>query len=244
MSLPEDTLSQANRRAVDKRPVSQPAFGSRPGRRPLEGRYVSLEPTDANLHAEGLFEVGHAGQGRETVWRYLPYGPFENATQIADWLRSCAGSADPAFFALRDKDSGKLAGQASIMEVRPAPGIAEIGHIWFGEPFQNSRIVTEALYLMMSDIMDQAGYRRLEWKCDAANEGSRRAALRLGFRYEGTFFNHNFSKGKNRDTAWYSISCEEWAAVKANFEAWLKPENFDGEGQQVSSLGQMNRAVW
>tara|TARA_R110002072_G_scaffold43877_4_gene123199 strand:- start:11561 stop:12295 length:735 start_codon:yes stop_codon:yes gene_type:complete len=244
MSLPDDARSQAGRRAVDKRAVPPPAFGCRPGRRPLTGRLVALEPCDANRHAPGLFEVGHTGQGGQNIWRYLPYGPFEDAVEMAGWLRGCAGSADPAFFALRDLASGRLAGQASIMEVRPAAGIAEIGHIWIGEAFQNSGLATEALYLMMSDILDQAAYRRLEWRCDAANQASRQAALRLGFRYEGTFYNHNIAKGMNRDTAWYALVCEDWAAVKANFQLWLAPENFDAEGQQRTSLGAMNRALW
>jgi len=160
------------------------------------------------------------------------------------WLRGCAAAADPVFFALRDKTNGGLGGMASFLEIRPLNGVIEIGHIWFAPPFQRTAQATEALFLMMSHAMDYLQNRRLEWKCNALNAASRRAALRLGLRFEGVFLNHTIPKGHNRDTAWYSLIDTEWPAVRANIERWLDAENFDAHGDQRESLRDLNSALW
>ncbi|MGD8429780.1 MAG: GNAT family protein [Ectothiorhodospiraceae bacterium] len=242
--MTDDERSTANRRPISREPAAAPPRGVRPGRTTLGGDFAALTPLDAEVHAEGLYRAGHDSGGRDSVWEYLPYGPFDDADAMRAFLRTCAGSADPLWFAIHDTGSGNPMGMASFMEVRPTAGIAEIGHIWFGPAYQNSRGVTEALYLMMREVMDGCGYRRLEWKCDAANEASRRAALRLGFRYEGTFLNHNVIKGRNRDTAWYSLTDAEWPGVRTNLQRWLDSGNFDDDGKPIQSLRTLNAALW
>ncbi len=160
------------------------------------------------------------------------------------WLDDCAASKDPVFVVYRDRATGRLGGMGSFMEIRPAAGVAEIGHIWFGRAWQRGARVTEVLSLMMRRVLDAGGYRRLEWKCDAHNAASRAAALRLGFRYEGTFLNHMIVKGRNRDTAWFSITQEEWPPVREAHDHWLLPENFDDQGRQKRALSDLTRALW
>lgn len=235
-----DADSMRNRRPLSGAALDGAPCGVRPGRTPLSGRHAALEPLDPRRHTDGLFEAGRD----EGIWTYMPYGPFADAGAMRDWLRQAAGSADPLFFAVRERGSGRPAGMASFLEMRPAAGVAEIGHIWFGAAFQNRPVTTEALYLMMRHVLDELGYRRLEWKCNALNEDSRRAARRLGFRHEGVFLNHMVVKGRNRDTAWYSLIDSEWPPVRANFERWLEPANFDAEGVQKRSLGAMNAELW
>ncbi|MEM7168984.1 MAG: GNAT family protein [Pseudomonadota bacterium] len=241
---PEDFASQKNRRALNDRPLESLPPAVFPGRLPLAGPRVALEPIDPRKHAEGLFAVGHEDETALALWDYLPYGPFADTEAMTEWLRGCAADPDTVFFALRDMKRGGLAGMASFLEIRPLVGVYEIGHIWFAPPFQNSVLTTEALFLMMDHGMTDLEYRRLEWKCNALNTGSRSAALRLGFRFEGVFFNHNTPKGRNRDTAYYAIIDSEWPAVRENFVTWLAEDNFDGDGRQKTSLGDMNRALW
>jgi RimJ/RimL family protein N-acetyltransferase len=207
-----------------------------PRRSVIEGRYCIVEPLDPGQHADGLYEASHSGEGSEAIWAYLPYGPFVSREAFTSWLRTMSASADPLFSAIRDRRTGRVSGQASLMTIEPLHGSIEIGHIMLGLPLQNTAAGTEALFLMMSHAMDELRYRRLEWKCDAMNGPSRRAAKRLGFAYEGLFYNHRVVKGRNRDTAWYSILDSEWPVVRACFEQWLDPGNFDGEGRQRASL--------
>ena len=148
------------------------------------------------------------------------------------------------FVALRLKANNTLAGMASFLEIRPAAGVIEIGHIWFAPPFQRTPAVTEALFLMMRHAMDDLKNRRLEWKCNALNQPSRQAALRLGFRFEGVFYNHVIPKGHSRDSAYYSILDSEWPAIRENFERWLEPQNFDAQDRQKLSLSELNQALW
>ena len=143
---------------------------------------------------------------------------------------------DPLFFAIIEQASGKASGMASYLNIVPDMGCIEIGHIWFAPPLQKTRAATEAIFLMMRHVFDDLGYRRLEWKCNALNEASMRAARRFGFTYEGTFRQHMVVKGRNRDTAWFALLDREWPAVRAAFERWLAPENFDGQGRQRMSL--------
>lgn len=213
----------------------------RPGRRPprsdLLGASVQLEPVEPARHGAELFaaatEDEQAGPG---IWTYLPYGPFEDVAAFTGWLQDRAASDDPLFFAVRDKASGRPAGMASYLNIHPEHRSIEIGHIWFAPFLQRSRQSTEALYIMIRHAFDELAARRVEWKCNALNEASRRAALRLGFTFEGIFYQHMITKGRNRDTAWFSILDHEWPALQSGFERWLDPENFDAAGRQKQAL--------
>jgi RimJ/RimL family protein N-acetyltransferase len=229
----------APRRALSSEPATALPSGIYPGCKRHDGETVALEPLDPALHSADLFDLSHGELGSPAIWDYLPYGPFDGHDAFRNWLRTCASTADPMFFAIRDHVSGRTAGMASYLNIHPLPGTIEIGHIWFAPLIQNTRQSTEALYLMMHHVMDDLGYRRLEWKCNALNDGSRRAANRLGFRFEGIFYNHTIVKGANRDTAWYSIIDGEWPQVRAGFERWLDASNFDADGRQLRSLREM-----
>jgi RimJ/RimL family protein N-acetyltransferase len=203
----------------------------RPKRTELSGRYVRLELL-TRAHAGELFA---AFEGADAVWTYLPYGPFVTEDSYADWIDSAASGDDPLFFALRDLTSSRVAGVASFLRIQPAAGSIELGHIALSPALQQSRSATEAWVLMM-DWAFTAGYRRFEWKCDARNLPSRRAAERLGLSYEGTFRQATVVKGHNRDTAWFAAIDGEWPALKAAFTRWLDPGNFDTQGRQRESL--------
>jgi RimJ/RimL family protein N-acetyltransferase len=208
-----------------------------PMRDPIEGRWTLLRPVDPASDGAALFAASHRAKDEaETLWRYMPYGPFADESAFRTWLDGAAASTDPLFYAIVDRASGKPIGMASYLNIHPNNGSIEIGHIWFGTAVQRSRVTTESLYLMMRHAMDGLKYRRLEWKCNALNDPSRRAARRLGFRYEGIFYKHLVVKGHNRDTAWYSILDDEWAPIRAAFEAWCDPANFDAAGQQKKAL--------
>jgi RimJ/RimL family protein N-acetyltransferase len=208
----------------------------RPERAPLEGETVRLEPVDPGRHAGDLFA---ASEGAPALWDYLAYGPFPNQHVFTEWLEERAASEDPLFYAVVDRDSGAARGMASLMRIKPEHGVIEVGHIWFAPVLQRTRQATEAIYLLARHVFDDLGYRRFEWKCDSLNQPSRRAAERFGFVFEGVFRQHMVIKDRNRDTAWFSIVDGEWPVVRAAFEAWLAPENFDGEGQQRKSLSEI-----
>lgn len=214
-----------------------------PQRETRTGRYASLEPLDAEQHAGELYAASHNGPGTEAIWDYLPYGPFPSLDAHRDWLRASAASNDPLFFTIRDLATGKASGVASYLGIEPQHASIEIGHIMLGAPLQRTRAATEALYLLMDHALTDLRYRRLEWKCNALNSASRQAAVRLGFAYEGTFYQHRVAKGHNRDTAWFSILDREWPHLRPCFEAWLAPENFDEQGRQRTSLGDLTAAV-
>ena len=212
-------------------------------REPLLGRYSAVEPLDPDRHGSELFAASRDGEGAERIWDYLPYGPFASEAAFQEWLVERAASDDPLFFALRDLQTGRASGMASYLNIHPANGSIEIGHIWFGTRLQKTPAATEALYLMMDHSLDALHYRRLEWKCNALNAGSRRAAVRLGFAFEGIFYQHLIVKGCNRDTAWFAILDREWPPLRANFDTWLAPTNFDSAGKQRASLSTLNIAV-
>jgi RimJ/RimL family protein N-acetyltransferase len=212
-----------------------------PGRRLLEGRTVRVEPIDPGRHAEDLYSSSHGVADGEAIWRFLGYGPWPGLDPFRAWLRDCAAQLDPIFYAIRLLDSGRACGMASYLNIVPRNGSIEVGHIWFAPSLQRTVAATEALFLMLRYAMDDLRYRRIEWKCDALNERSRRAALRLGFRFEGIFYQHMIIKGCNRDTAWYSILDHEWPTIRARLETWLAPENFDAAGRQIGSLSALNR---
>lgn len=229
-------------RLLSHDPIAKRSSGEAPRRASLVGHTVSLEPLDPAAHARDLYRAGHDGEAARAVWTYMPYGPFDSERAFAVWLEACATFNDPLFFAIREKVSGKVSGMASYLNVRPSDGVLEMGHIWFSPTLQRSRPATEALFLLMRSALDELGYRRVEWKCNALNAPSRRAALRLGFRFEGIFYRHMIVKGCNRDTAWYSIIDEEWPRVRGGFELWLAADNFDEHGRQRRSMRELRGA--
>jgi len=213
-----------------------------PSRNALNGVLVRLEVLDPERHAGSLFTSSH-GEGSDELWKHLPYGPFARQDEFTAWLAQRAASTDPLFFAVVDWESMRALGMASFLRIEPAHGVIEIGHIWFAPELQQTRQATEAIYLLAKQAFGELGYRRLEWKCDSLNEPSRRAADRFGFTYEGVFRQHMVVKGRNRDTAWFSMTDGEWPLRRAAFEAWLAPENFDENGRQRKSLAAIRASL-
>lgn len=201
----------------------------------MEGRFCRVEPLDPQRHAADLFAANSADKdGRN--WTYLPYGPFATIADYRRWVEQASRGDDPLFHAILDLPSGRAVGVASYMRIDPAMGSIEVGGINYSPLLQRRPTATEAMYLMMRRVFDELGYRRYEWKCDELNAPSRAAAERFGFRFEGIFRQVVVYKGRNRDTAWFSIIDSEWPALKSAFERWLAPENFDGAGRQRRSL--------
>lgn len=231
------------RETVSRHPLSKAPAESRailPKRRAIEGRWTRLEPVDAAWHGADLYRLSHVPEARPGLWEFMGYGPFGSDGAMRLWLEERAALADPLSYTIFDA-AGHPAGMAAYLRMAPDHGSIEMGHIWFAPCLQRTRAATEALYLMMRSAFEDLGYRRLEWKCDAVNAISRKAARRLGFCYEGTFYRHLIVKGLNRDTAWYAMLAEEWPVRKAAFDAWLSPENFDDQGQQRNSLETLPR---
>ena len=207
----------------------------RPERITLEGRYVRLEPLDAARHSADLFASAQA-PGADDRFRYLFEGPPADLAAFTPWLEKAAASPDPLFFATIDRQTGRAEGRQALMRIDPAHGVIEIGSILWGPAIARSRVTTETLYLFASYVFDTLGYRRFEWKCNNLNEPSKRAAERFGFTFEGIFRQHMVAKGQNRDTAWFAMIDADWPRLKAGYERWLSPENFDEAGQQKSKL--------
>jgi len=212
----------------------------RPERRPIDGATVRLEPLRAESHGEDLFA---ATAGANATWLYLPYGPFASKRDFLAWLEERAALDDPLAFAIIDRETSAARGIATLMTIEPEHGSIEIGHIWLSPPLQRTRQATEAIYLMARYAFDDLGNRRLEWKCNAENAASRRAAERFGFTFEGVFRQHRVIKGRNRDTAWYSITDGEWPVRRAAFEAWLASDNFNPDGRQRRSLADLREGI-
>lgn len=210
-----------------------------PERISLEGEMVRVEPVDPARHAAQLYA---ASAGADSIWDYLPYGPFRDLAEFTEWLEARAASNDPLFFTIIDRESGDARGMASLLRMEPEHGAIEIGHIWFAPSLQRTRAATEAIYLL-SRYAFELGNRRYEWKCNALNAASRQAAERFGFTFEGVFRQHMVIKGRNRDTAWYSMTDAEWPRVRAAFEAWLAPSNFDSAGRQRRSLAGLRQGI-
>ncbi|NNE53311.1 MAG: GNAT family N-acetyltransferase [Sulfitobacter sp.] len=205
----------------------------------LRGHYAELAPLTAEDHAALLYR---AYVGQDQVWDYMPYGPFHSAALYHRWVRDHAGQPDPFFYAIRNLESAKWEGVASFLRIKPEAGSIEVGHINYSPALQKTRAATEAMYLMMRWAFD-VGYRRYEWKCNALNAASRRAAQRLGLSFEGVFRQAAVVKGRNRDTAWFAAIDSEWPALREAFEAWLSPANFDEEGRQLERLGDLTGLV-
>jgi len=210
-----------------------------PARAPLRGRYVELEAQDASRHAADLYAAGHGSALALKIWDYLAYGPWASVEEYRSTMRAQSATFDTIFYAIRPLDAESFEGQSSYLDINPLMGVIEIGHIWFGPRLARTRAATEALYLMIRHATDDLGYRRIHWRCNSLNEKSRQAARRLGFRFEGIFYNHMIFKGRNRDTAWYSILDDEWPEVRGILEAWLDEANFNQQGQAQKSLNSM-----
>ena len=221
-------------------PIGEPVDWT-PARRPqrcaLDGRLVRLRPVDPDSDAEALFRSSHPPAGDSEHWTYLPYGPYRDVAGLRARLEETAHSEDPLFLTIVRLPEDKPAGIASYLRITPEHGTIEIGHIWFGAELRQSTAATEAIFLLAREAFDRLGYRRLEWKCNALNQASRRAAERFGFRFEGVFRKHQVVKGRNRDSAWFAITDDEWPALRAAYEEWLAPENFDAGGRQIRALG-------
>ena len=232
----QSPLEQPYPRPLSGETVVQAPSGLIPSRAPMRGKTVELVAQDARLHAADLYAAGHDCEQALKIWDYLAYGPWASLQDYSATMRSQSATFDTIFYAIRPLDSGRFQGQSSFLDINPLMGVIEIGHIWFGPELARTRASTEALYLMIRYAMDDLGYRRMHWRCNSLNEKSRQAARRLGFRFEGVFYNHMIFKGKNRDTAWYSIIAEEWPEVRGILEGWLDDSNFDAEGQVKTSL--------
>lgn len=209
-----------------------------PGRAPLQGQRVLLRPVDAGADAEPFFAATHPPAAEESLWRYMFDGPYKDAAEMRQAMEWVEATDDPLFFTIVRLADERPLGRAAYMRIEPHHGVIEIGGILFAPELQRTAAATEAIYLMVRHAFDDLGYRRVEWKCDALNEASRRAAARFGFTYEGTFRQHMVIKGRNRDTAWFAITDGDWPRLRTAFEAWLAPENFDAQGRQRRSLEQ------
>jgi RimJ/RimL family protein N-acetyltransferase len=214
-------------------PFVEGAPAGRPGPVTLGGRFARVEKLDAARHGESLWQnlAGH-----EAVWAYMAHGPFADEATFAVWLGERAASAEPYFYAVCEAAGGAALGLFALMEARPAMRVVEVGTVIYAPALQRTPAATEAQYLIARHIFETLGYRRYEWKCNALHVGSIAAAKRFGFTYEGTFRQHMIVKGRNRDTAWFSMTDREWPAARAAFEAWLAPANFDEDGRQRASL--------
>ena len=220
-------------------PVPGWAPPPRPGPEVLEGRRVRLERLDPRRHAA---EIHAANRESDAIWDYLPYGPFGSEAEWSAWAERMAPSEDPYFYAIRDLGTGRAAGVASYLRISPEAGSIEVGHINLAPALQRKPAATEAMALMMRWAFE-AGYRRYEWKCDALNLPSRRAAARLGLSYEGVFRQATVVKGRNRDTAWFATIDKDWPALRDAYEAWLAPGNFDAEERQRVALSALTAGV-
>jgi RimJ/RimL family protein N-acetyltransferase len=213
-----------------------------PSRTALRGRLVTVVPLDPSRHGDALYEGTH-GPDKERLWLYLGEGPFADRASFRVFLDRRAVSDDPLSFAIVMSTTGKAVGHAAYMRITPEHRVIEVGNIFYTHELARSVAGTEAMYLMARYVFEDLGYRRYEWKCNALNEPSRRAALRLGFSFEGIFRQHMLQKGRSRDTAWFAMLDCEWPARKAAFETWLSAGNFDAEGRQRMRLSAMHDRV-
>jgi RimJ/RimL family protein N-acetyltransferase len=229
--------------AEDRNHLGQPVGVELPGwlARPLPphtamvGRFCTVEPLDPTRHAAQLF-AAYAEDRDGGMWTYLPRGPYASLEKYRAWADEACRAADPLVHAIIDTSTGEAVGTAALMRIDPQSGVIEVGSITYSPRLQRRPAGTEAMYLMMRRVFDELGYRRYEWKCNSLNAPSRSAATRLGFRYEGLFRQAQVTRGRNRDTAWFSVIDSEWPAVRNAFERWLDPANFAADGTQRRSL--------
>ena len=212
-----------------------------PPRTPMVGRFCRVEPLQVEQHSAELFAANSLDtEGR--MWTYLNCGPFATLSEYQRWTRVTCGGEDPLFHAIIDMATGRAVGIASYLRIAPGAGSIEVGHVAFSPLLQRQPAATEVMFLLMQRAF-ALGYRRCEWKCDALNAPSRAAAQRLGFTFEGVFRQALVYKGRNRDTAWFSIIDREWPALEEAFTRWLDPTNFDAQGQQRQRLGELHTRV-
>lgn len=216
-------------------PVTGPD-ASLPDRGPLSGRFVRLARVDPVGDGPELFAASHGSRATEdAVWTYLSYGPFGSAGQLQDWLGSIADSSDPLFYTVTDLATARPIGVVSYLNIVPGDRRIEMGHIWYVPAAQRGRANTDVAHVLLRHAFDDCGYRRVEWKCDALNARSRAAAERLGFSFEGVFRQHMIVKGRNRDTAWFSMTDAEWPSRREALERWLdaEPGTFSLRGEHA-----------
>ena len=216
-------------------PVAEWTARPLPPRTPLRGRYCRLDPVDVERDSRQLYEA-YATAPDHRDWTYLPASGFDDHESYRQHLAAQAGAADPMHHTITDLALGRAVGTAALMRIDPDNGVIEVGHITYSPLIQRTRAGTEAMYLLMRRVFDELGYRRYEWKCDSLNAPSRTAALRYGFQFEGIFRKAVVYKGRNRDTAWFSIVDDEWPGIKDGLEAWLAPANFNSGGRQLRPL--------
>ena len=219
-------------------PPVDPTPAQRPGAVTLPGRFGSVARLSA---AQAAADLWQALRGHDEVWTYLAYGPFDNERALGDWLCEREALKDPYYYCVLDKN-GRAIGLLSLMAIRPEMRVVEVGNILYSPVLQRTPLATETQYLLARYVFETLGYRRYEWKCNALNAPSRRAAARYGFVFEGIFHQHMIVKGRSRDTAWFAMLDSDWPARRKNFEAWLTPENFENHGRQKLSLAALNGA--
>ncbi|MBW8639250.1 GNAT family N-acetyltransferase [Hoeflea sp. WL0058] len=210
----------------------------RPERKALEGRFARLEPLSAARHGDGLFSAATVDDAAAR-FTYLPEVPPSSRADFQPWLDTAQASDDPLYFVVIDREKGVVGGRQTLMRITEGMGVIEIGHIYWSSMIARTPVTTEAFFLFARHVFDTLGYRRFEWKCDNANGPSKRAALRFGMTPEGVFRQAAVVKGKNRDTAWFSIIDGEWPVLRNAFEQWLDPANFDSEGRQIRRLEEL-----
>jgi len=208
----------------------------------LTGRYVTLEPYERETHLDVLWQALGGAEGINELLKYFPQEAFAEPGTFGDWLDAAARELGWVTLVFRDNARNQIVGMASYMRPDPKNGVVEVGSVAHSPQVQRSALTTEVHYLMARHVFDDLGYRRYEWKCHNGNEPSKKSALRYGFTFEGVFRQHMLSKGANRDTAWFSMIDSEWPLLKQSFEAWLAPENFDGEGKQMQRLEEIRSA--
>jgi RimJ/RimL family protein N-acetyltransferase len=222
-------------------PVADWTPRERPPLAPMQGRYCRLEPLDVAHHAAQLYDAFSADrEGR--MWTYLPWGPFASVDAYRARAEAVIRMESRVTYTVIDAGSGKALGTASYLNINLTAGSIEVGAITYAPALQRKPAGSEAMFLMMRRVFDELGYRRYEWKCNSLNAASRAAALRYGFRFEGVFRQADVVKGHNRDTAWLSITDSEWPAIRAAFERWLDPANFDADGEQRLRLSNLTQA--
>ncbi len=226
-------IGQPVGRDVDSRPAERPDAVK------LPGRHGAVERLEASTHGVSLWD---SVRGHDKLWTYMAYGPFGDEGAFSSWLASRAALVDPYYYAIIEP-SGRAVGLITLMSIRPDMRVVEVGNVLLGPSLQRTALATEAQYLLARYAFEVLRYRRYEWKCDALNAASRRAALRFGFSFEGIFRDHMIIKGRSRDTAWFAMLEGEWPARKSAFERWLAPENFAADGTQKRKLGESHDAA-
>ena len=206
-----------------------------PSKKKLIGKYCFLEPINIRKHSKDLYK-NFSLDKKNVIWAYLPYGPFKSHGSFKKWLKSFCLNKDPFFYAIYSKKHNQYCGMASYLRITPEHGSIEVGHINYSPILQNTTEGTETMYLMMKNAFEVLGNRRYEWKCNNLNNGSKKAALRLGFKFEGVFRQMFVSKGRNRDSAWFSVIDKEWKKLKNAYQRFLKPSNFDNKLKQKKEL--------